>query len=256
MRRTKGFTLIELLVVIAIIALLVTILMPSLSRARELARRSICGANLNAIGKGIAMYKAEFDDRYPTIIDADNSPVGGVLNGKDKADFYTLMVADSHECILENLNLLVLKGNVGYDAFICPSSGNSAFPRSNVNLEYGFYLDEGDAAAGADTWNLDYGYHLGYSSGNAPWPRVPGGFAIMADKNKAGTLTMTDANASDWHHGADGVNVLTSSFSVIFAKPDTADNKVKVTGEDIYTNDGGTEDAAPASSTDQVIFFP
>jgi prepilin-type N-terminal cleavage/methylation domain-containing protein len=42
MRTMKAFTLIELLVVIAIIALLVTIIMPSLSRARELARDAKC----------------------------------------------------------------------------------------------------------------------------------------------------------------------------------------------------------------------
>ncbi len=45
-----GFTLIELLVVIAIIALLVTILMPSLSRARELARAAICSVSIRGVG--------------------------------------------------------------------------------------------------------------------------------------------------------------------------------------------------------------
>ncbi len=56
MRRTKGFTLIELLVVIAIIALLIAILLPSLARARELSKRTVCGTQLKAIGSAAVMY--------------------------------------------------------------------------------------------------------------------------------------------------------------------------------------------------------
>ncbi len=56
-----GFTLIELLVVIAIIALLVAILLPSLSQAKELMRRAACGVHLSAAGKARALYGSEFD---------------------------------------------------------------------------------------------------------------------------------------------------------------------------------------------------
>jgi len=51
-----AFTLIELLVVVAIIALLLTILLPSLMRAKELARRSACGTNLHHVYSGMQMY--------------------------------------------------------------------------------------------------------------------------------------------------------------------------------------------------------
>ncbi len=55
-RRQVGFTLIELLVVIAIIALLVAILVPMLSTARELGRKAVCATNLHAMGLGVGMY--------------------------------------------------------------------------------------------------------------------------------------------------------------------------------------------------------
>lgn len=52
-----GFTLIELLVVVAIIALLMGILLPSLGKAREQARRSVCLSNLKEIGSSMFIYE-------------------------------------------------------------------------------------------------------------------------------------------------------------------------------------------------------
>jgi prepilin-type N-terminal cleavage/methylation domain-containing protein len=56
----RGFTLIELLVVVAIIALLISILLPSLSRAREQARTAKCLANLRSMGVAAATYSGEY----------------------------------------------------------------------------------------------------------------------------------------------------------------------------------------------------
>lgn len=65
MYREKGFTLIELLVVIAVIALLMSILMPALSRAREGARRTACGSQLRQHALALLMYADENRYRLP-----------------------------------------------------------------------------------------------------------------------------------------------------------------------------------------------
>jgi len=57
--------LIELLVVIAIIALLVSILMPSLVKARDLAKRAACAMHVNNQLKGVVLYASEYDDHIP-----------------------------------------------------------------------------------------------------------------------------------------------------------------------------------------------
>ena len=69
-QKGKGFTLIELLVVISIIALLVSILMPSLNRARDNAKRTVCASNMKSIGQAIMLYSSANNDRLPRNEDA------------------------------------------------------------------------------------------------------------------------------------------------------------------------------------------
>ncbi len=59
-RARLGFTLIELLVVVAIIALLISILLPSLSKAREQARTTLCMSRIAQLNKAMQLYDADF----------------------------------------------------------------------------------------------------------------------------------------------------------------------------------------------------
>ena len=57
----SAFTLIELLVVVAVIAILMSIMLPSLSEARRQARTVKCAAQMRAFGQGMSEYATEWD---------------------------------------------------------------------------------------------------------------------------------------------------------------------------------------------------
>jgi len=61
----SAFTLIELLVVVAVIALLISVMLPALSSAREQARAAKCLANLRVLGQGLSIYTPEYRDVLP-----------------------------------------------------------------------------------------------------------------------------------------------------------------------------------------------
>ena len=65
MEKRNAFTLIELLVVIAIISLLVSILLPSLNVARDMAKKTLCSSNLRTLGTAMNIYAAENNGSLP-----------------------------------------------------------------------------------------------------------------------------------------------------------------------------------------------
>jgi prepilin-type N-terminal cleavage/methylation domain-containing protein len=80
-RGWSAFTLVELLVVIAILSLLLTIMAPTLRRARQHTRRMVCASNLHHIGTAIHTYATDFADTIPF------GPEGRPITG---SNFYTV----------------------------------------------------------------------------------------------------------------------------------------------------------------------
>ncbi len=65
MKRKAGFTLIELLVVIAVIALLMSVLLPALGRAREQGKQTVCTAHSNSLAMCFRLYGEDYDGHLP-----------------------------------------------------------------------------------------------------------------------------------------------------------------------------------------------
>jgi len=158
MRKKRAFTLIELLVVIAIIALLIAILLPSLAKAREASRRSVCGSNEKEIFNACYMYGGQQGGQYPTlpaptlttgVIAATDSVINNVatfIDTSDGEDFpFTWATATSPNTrtVSSNLWLLCRLDYTQPEVFLCPSSeqaGKVPLPRDKASSGSGWTM--------------------------------------------------------------------------------------------------------------------
>ncbi len=121
--RRHAFTLIELLVVVAIIALLISILLPSLSSARKQARAIKCAANLRDVGLAFAGYLLDDRGIYPPSYVYPYNDAGDWEPGRQEL---------GHPYGYNHWSwFLYNRGNVKETLFTCPEMASGGVPRTN-----------------------------------------------------------------------------------------------------------------------------
>jgi prepilin-type N-terminal cleavage/methylation domain-containing protein/prepilin-type processing-associated H-X9-DG protein len=206
----RGFTLVELLVVIGVVALLIAILLPTLSKSRESARRVACLSNLRQVHAAFHLYAFANHDQVPigyrTASKQFNSMIFSTTGGNRWVLFGLLNTAH----LIDNPNIL-----------FCPSENN---PKFMFNTSANPWPDAGVPPAA----NIQAGYcarpqnEIPDDPTNPPAYLIPFTMPRLSEfRNQAIFADLTAARTRIDTRHADGINVLHADGSARYVRLST-----------------------------------
>jgi prepilin-type N-terminal cleavage/methylation domain-containing protein/prepilin-type processing-associated H-X9-DG protein len=209
--RWTGFTLVELLVVIGIIALLISILLPSLNKAREAAKQTACLSNLRQIGIAMVMYTNDFKGKYPEASSPTYDPWQAswnlqlvrakCLSGDLTAYSSPIMVCPSDDITRAWGHPSTYWANVGHWSYLCGwiNWGDGSSPSKSITIskvkrpaEFILVFERADVSA-------IFGYQ-GYQQWYAGMELSPHRFV---NKDPLGSNILFADGHANWENGTD-----------------------------------------------------